>query len=207
MVRHKGGRRRSASALPGTAALFPALVGAAVTLVLWAALSPGFDASAAAAVLSALAVALLVADRAAPGPGPEAGEERLARQLDLAHLSRQHLALMARAMEDPDLAAVLDTYDVDVPVVRQKQFLYANALYANAVQAYLTDSATLEELLPHLRLMCRNQIFRDYWKTTGAQRATLLETSREARLGREVDRIVDELLGQTGGRVIERRPR
>ncbi|MFE0102604.1 DUF6082 family protein [Streptomyces sp. NPDC059009] len=106
---------------------------------------------------------------------------------------RLHFDLLCKAMGDATLAAVLNTYDEDVPPERQRQFLFANALYINALHAHRIGAMSLTELHGHLRVMCQNPIFREYWDATRHHRASLDRSSDEAKLGRMVDRLDREL--------------
>ncbi|MFI8232996.1 DUF6082 family protein [Streptomyces sp. NPDC085900] len=105
---------------------------------------------------------------------------------------RLHFDLLCKAMDDPALAAVLDTYETEVPIDRQRQFLFANALYINALHAHRIGAISRNELFGHLRVMCQNRVFRDYWEATRHHRASLGE-SREAELGRMVDQLIRDL--------------
>ena len=82
-------------------------------------------------------------------------------------------------MDDPALAAVLDTYDKRFRHEKQRQYLFANALYINLFHLY-RSGLDPEELYGHLRVFCQNPIFREYWEATKAQRASLNESSEEA---------------------------
>jgi hypothetical protein len=105
---------------------------------------------------------------------------------------RLHFDLLCKAMDDPTLTAVLDTYDSDVSSEKQRQFLFANALYINALHAHRIGAISLQELFGHLRVMCQNQVFREYWEATRHHRASL-GTSPESRLGRMVDGLIRDL--------------
>jgi hypothetical protein len=105
---------------------------------------------------------------------------------------RLHFDLLCKAMDDPALTAVLDTYETDVPADKQRQFLFANALYINALHAHQIGAISLKELFGHLRVMCQNRVFREYWEATRHHRASL-EPSLEARLGRMVDQLIHDL--------------
>ncbi|WP_399930598.1 DUF6082 family protein [Streptomyces kanamyceticus] len=134
-----------------------------------------------------------------------AERERLASERDLAATEAQrrnnalteqhrlHFDLLCKAMGDATLAAVLDTYEGDVPPERQRQFLFANALYINALHAHRIGAMTLGELHGHLRVMCQNPLFRHYWDATRHHRASLDRSSEEAKLGRMMDRLDREL--------------
>lgn len=105
---------------------------------------------------------------------------------------RLQLCLLGKAMEDPDLAAVVSTVDADSPT-RRRQYLYANALYSNALFGYRSGVANLEELHGHLRVLVRNAIFREYWEVTRHHRASLKAESVEARVGTMVDTLMHDL--------------
>ncbi|WP_405868706.1 MULTISPECIES: DUF6082 family protein [unclassified Streptomyces] len=105
---------------------------------------------------------------------------------------RLQLYLLNKALDDPDLAAVLSTVEVESPTQR-RQFLFANALYSNALLAYRSGVVTWEELYGYLRITCRNSIFRDYWEATRPHRASLVDTSDEARVGRMMDSLIQDL--------------
>ncbi|MGW0534465.1 DUF6082 family protein [Streptomyces sp. NPDC003032] len=115
------------------------------------------------------------------------------RNAALTEQHRLHFDLLCKAMEDATLAAVLDTYDDDVPPEKQRQFLFANALYINALHAHRIGAMTLGELHGHLRVMCQNPLFRHYWDATRHHRASLDRSSDEAKLGRMMDRLDREL--------------
>lgn len=96
-------------------------------------------------------------------------------------------------MVDPALAAVLDTYESDVAPEKQRQFLFANALYVNALYFHRIGALSLPELYGHLRVMCRNRIFREYWAATRHHRESLPAASEEAALGEMMDALVEDM--------------
>ena len=111
----------------------------------------------------------------------------------LAEQHRTHFDLLCKAMDDPALAAVLDTYESDVPPERQRQYLFANALYTNALYFHRIGALSRVELHGHLRVICRNKIFREYWAATRHHRGSLPASSHEAELGRMTDKLVQEM--------------
>lgn len=115
------------------------------------------------------------------------------RHADLSHQQQLLVGLLSKAMDDPDLAAVLDTYETAVSPRTQRQFLFANALYTNVLHAYRVGLVNWEELRGYLRITCKNAIFRQYWEATRHHRASLKESSDEARLGRMVDQLIRDL--------------
>ncbi|GGJ05174.1 hypothetical protein GCM10010121_014550 [Streptomyces brasiliensis] len=121
---------------------------------------------------------------------------RSARHRKRAVLTQQHrlhFDLLCKAMDDPALAAVLDTYETDVPPEKQRQYLFANALYINALHFHRIGALSREELYGHLRIICQNKLFREYWEATRHHRKSLPETSEEFALGRMTDDLIQEL--------------
>ncbi|MEV0556869.1 DUF6082 family protein [Streptomyces sp. NPDC050597] len=118
--------------------------------------------------------------------------ERSDRQAMLTEQQRLQFYLLSRAMEDPDLAAVYSNVQVDSPTQR-RQYLFANALYTNALLAYRVGVVNWEELHGHLRMICLNPIFRNYWEAHRPHRASLEDNSEEARVGRMVDILIRDL--------------
>ncbi|WP_406174271.1 DUF6082 family protein [Streptomyces sp. NBC_00996] len=118
--------------------------------------------------------------------------ERNDRQAMLTEQQRLQFYLLSKAMEDPDLAAVYSNVEVDSPT-RRRQYLFANAMYSNALLAYRVGTVNWEELHGHLRMICRNATFRDYWDAHRPHRASLKRDSDEARVGRMVDGLIRDL--------------
>lgn len=110
----------------------------------------------------------------------------------LTEYHRIQLRLVDKALEDPELAAVLSTVETDSPA-RRRQYLYANELYSHALFGYRMGVASLEELHGHLRVLVRNTVFRDYWDATRHHRASLKAESVEARVGTMVDALIRDL--------------
>ncbi|SEE61752.1 hypothetical protein SAMN05216489_07417 [Streptomyces sp. 3213] len=115
------------------------------------------------------------------------------RQTNFAHQQRLHWELLSKAMDDPDLAEVLDAYNGTVPPRKQRQFLFANALYTNALCYYRMGNMTREEFFGFARSMLQNPVFREYWHASHPHRATLIDASEEAKLGRMVDDLLVQL--------------
>ncbi|MFF5481817.1 DUF6082 family protein [Streptomyces sp. NPDC012935] len=120
-------------------------------------------------------------------------EELAVRRKALAHQQRMHWELLARAIDDPSLAAVIDTYDKSIPAERRRQFFYANAWYVHLYHLYRAGILDREELYEYLREFFQSPVFREYWRASRAQRATLNESSEEAKIGRMVDGLVRDL--------------
>jgi hypothetical protein len=110
----------------------------------------------------------------------------------LVDYQRLQLGLLERAIDDPELAQVLSTFEAESPT-HLRQHLFANALYSNALFGYRIGVATLEELHGHLRVLCRSDLFRKYWESTRPHRASLKGDSEEGRIGRMVDNLIRDL--------------
>ncbi|MEU6658547.1 DUF6082 family protein [Streptomyces sp. NPDC046821] len=115
------------------------------------------------------------------------------KHASLTEQHRLHFELLCKAMDDPALAAVLDTYDDPVPPETQRQYLFVNALYTNALYFHRIGAMSRPELYGHLRVICQNQIVRDYLKATRHHRASLDDSSDEAALGQIVDQLMMDL--------------
>lgn len=114
------------------------------------------------------------------------------REARLAEQQRLQAYLLDKALDDPDLAAVLSTID-EVDPVRRRQYLFANAMYTNALLAYRVGVVNWEELHGHLRVICQSSLFREYWNATRHHRASLKDGSTESRVGRMVDVLIRDL--------------
>ncbi|GAA4017230.1 DUF6082 family protein [Streptomyces plumbiresistens] len=117
-------------------------------------------------------------------------EELAIRRKALAHQQRMHWELLARAIDDPSLAAVIDSYDKSIPAERRRQFFYANAWYAYLYHLYQAELLGREELYTRLREFFQSPVFREYWEASRHMRASLDESSVEAQLGHMVDGLV-----------------
>jgi hypothetical protein len=106
---------------------------------------------------------------------------------------RMRLELLMKAIDDPELAATLDTYDVHVSATRLRQYLFSDALYMQLLLAYRTGTLSREELFGKARLLLRNNIFREYWEASRHQRASLPDISEEAVIGRMMDDLAQDM--------------
>jgi hypothetical protein len=120
-------------------------------------------------------------------------EELASRRRALAHQQRMHWELLSRAIDDPSLAAVIDTYDPDTPGEKRRQYFYANAWYINLYHLYRAGILDQAEFYGHARELFQNPLMREYWEASKGQRATLKDSSDEARIGRLVDGLIRDL--------------
>ncbi|MDT6982887.1 DUF6082 family protein [Streptomyces lusitanus] len=119
----------------------------------------------------------------------QAGHQQRA---NLAMQQRQHWELLSKAIDDPELAEVLDLYEVPVTAEKRRQYLFANALYTNLLCYHRMGNLTLDEFFKHARAMFQNPIARDYWEATRHDRASLKGTE-EAKLGQMIDDLLLQL--------------
>ncbi|MFC3574906.1 DUF6082 family protein [Streptomyces yaanensis] len=119
-------------------------------------------------------------------------EQNGRQEARLAEQQRLQSYLLDKALSDPDLAAVMSTIE-EVHPTRRRQYLFANAMYTHALLAYRVGVVNLEELHGHLRVICQNAIFREYWDATRHHRASLKSESVEARVGRMMDALIRDL--------------
>ncbi len=115
------------------------------------------------------------------------------RHTNLTYQQRLHWELLSKAMDDADLAEVLDAYGEGVSTKRQRQYLYANAMYTNMVLNYRIGNFTRDQFYGYARGMLQNPIVREYWHATQPHRATLDSTTEEAQLGLMVDDLLHQL--------------
>lgn len=115
------------------------------------------------------------------------------RHTNLAHQQRLHWELLSKAIDSPDLAEVLDIFEVPASPQKRKQYLFANALYTNALFYYRIGNLSREEFFGHLRGHLQNPVFREYWYATRGQRATIPDDSDEAELGHMIDDLLRQL--------------
>jgi hypothetical protein len=100
--------------------------------------------------------------------------------------------LLTRAIDDPSLAEVIDTYDKSIPAERRRQFFYANAWYVNLYHVHRAGLLDQEGLQGRLREFFQSPVFREYWEATRNMRAALDQNSDEARLGLVVDALAKD---------------
>ncbi|WP_405882991.1 DUF6082 family protein [Streptomyces sp. NBC_01136] len=114
-------------------------------------------------------------------------------QANLANQQRLHWELLSKAIDNPELAEVLDIFEDPVSPKKRCQYLFANALYTNQLFAYRVGNITREEFFGFVRGLLQNPIVREYWYATQHQRATIADNSDEAELGRLIDDLLRQL--------------
>ncbi|MDQ0764448.1 hypothetical protein QF027_007083 [Streptomyces canus] len=76
---------------------------------------------------------------------------------DLASQQHQHWELLSKAIDDPELAEVLDLYEAPVSAKQRRQYLFANALYTNLLFYYRIGNLSKEEFFKHVRGIFQNR--------------------------------------------------
>ncbi|MFF8480803.1 DUF6082 family protein [Streptomyces antibioticus] len=117
---------------------------------------------------------------------------RSQRDSNLASQQRLHWELLSKAIDDPELAEVLDLYEVPVNSKQRRQYIFANALYTNLLFYYRIGNLSHEEFFKHVRGIFQSPIVREYWYATRHQRASITDTD-EAELGLLVDDLLRQL--------------
>ncbi|MEU6422246.1 DUF6082 family protein [Streptomyces spiralis] len=120
-------------------------------------------------------------------------EELTSQRQARTHQQRMHWELLSRAIDDPYLATVIDTYDKSIPAEKRRQFFYANAWYTHLLHLHWAGDLDLKEWYSQLREFFQSPVFREYWEASRHMRAALNQSSDEARLGRIADGLVEEL--------------
>ncbi|WP_338697404.1 DUF6082 family protein [Streptomyces sp. Q6] len=121
--------------------------------------------------------------------------ERLVEEMRRANTLRQHtlfLDQLDRAIADPDLAAALSTLP-DLSVRERRLMLWANREYAVLLLAHRVGTFCWDELIGHLRVLCTNEVFKDYWRRTVEHRRSLPDGSLDARACAVMDGMMEEL--------------
>ncbi|WP_158013145.1 DUF6082 family protein [Streptomyces sp. Root369] len=103
---------------------------------------------------------------------------------------QRHYALLRQALDDPEMGAFVDSQSDSISPQTRRQYLFANAMYANAVLAWRAGAMDRDEVLRFLRSLARNPVFRSYWVASAEHRVNLPEDSH----GAEAARMVEELL-------------
>ncbi|MFF4275844.1 DUF6082 family protein [Streptomyces sp. NPDC001536] len=114
------------------------------------------------------------------------------RHANLIQLHRIAAAQLERAIEDPALAEAISTLP-GLSEHRRRQAIFVNSQYSAIVLNHRVGATEWDELIGHLRILCRNPVFDDYWEMTREHRRSLPRESLEARVGRAVDVIVEGL--------------
>ncbi|MEW2397472.1 DUF6082 family protein [Streptomyces sp. NPDC046862] len=123
------------------------------------------------------------------------GIEHMVEEIHRANLIRQHRLVteqLDRAIDDPSLAAALSTLN-GISDLKRRQLMFANREYGTILLAHRIGYVDWNELVGHLRMLSRNEVFAEYWERTVEHRRSLPEESLEARVGRAVDTIMEEL--------------
>lgn len=114
------------------------------------------------------------------------------RKANVIQLHRIMADQTGRALEDPALAEAMSTLP-GLSESKRRQVLFVNAQYSAIVLHHRLGAIDWEELIGYLRVWCSNGVFQDYWDMTGDARRSLEQESLEARVGRAVDEMMEEI--------------
>jgi hypothetical protein len=120
---------------------------------------------------------------------------RLAEEIHNANLIQHHRIVAAQvdhAMADPTLASAMSTLD-SLSDAKRRQVLFVNREYVAVLLGHRIGAYGWNELIGHLRILARNQVFKEYWEMTVEHRRSLPEESLEGKAGKTVDVIMEEL--------------
>ncbi|MFI6014848.1 DUF6082 family protein [Streptomyces sp. NPDC051243] len=99
---------------------------------------------------------------------------------------------MDRTIDDPSLADASSTL-TGLSEAKRRQMLFSNRQFGSLLLAHRVGVLDWDELLGHLRVLCRNPVFAEYWDRTAEHRRSIPADSVEARVGAAVDVIMEEL--------------
>ncbi|MGW5639732.1 DUF6082 family protein [Streptomyces sp. NPDC003832] len=119
----------------------------------------------------------------------------MTEEIHRANLIQEHritMDLMDRTIDDPSLADARSTL-VGVSEAKRRQMLFANGQYGSLLLAYRVGTFGWAELLGHVRVLCRNELFAEYWDRTTEHRRSLPVDSLEWKVGQVVNAILEEL--------------
>lgn len=119
----------------------------------------------------------------------------MTEEIHRANLIQQYrltLDQMDRAIDDPALADAGSTL-TGLPEGKRRQMIFANREYGSLLMAHRVGVYDWDELVGHLRVLCRNKLFAEYWDRTVEHRRSLPADSIEAQVGAVVDVMIEEL--------------
>jgi hypothetical protein len=114
------------------------------------------------------------------------------RNANLIQLHRITAAQVDHAMADPALASAMSTLE-GLSDSKRRQVLFVNREYSATMLGQRIGAYGWAEMIGYLRVLARNQLFKEYWAMTAEHRRSLLGESHEARVGKAVDLIMEEL--------------
>ena len=119
----------------------------------------------------------------------------MTEEIHRANLIQQYrltLEQMDRMVDDPAMAEAASTLS-GLSEARRRQMIFANRQYGNLLLSHRIGACDWDELLGHLRVLCRNALFAEYWDRTAEHRRSLPAGSLEVRVGAAVDVMLEEL--------------
>lgn len=111
--------------------------------------------------------------------------QAIGRYTELVH--NKTVDLLLRAVDDPDLADLVASYDGEYTHEQKRVLIYAEVQYRNALLAWRLDLIGRLEFFGLVRGLMVNPKFREYWRASRGFRASLPDHAAEARAARIVD--------------------
>ncbi|MEU4425623.1 DUF6082 family protein [Actinoplanes sp. NPDC024001] len=123
-----------------------------------------------------------------------------------ANLRLLHLEILKLSIQDPDLAEVWPPFDGQTSEKKNRQFLYANAIFHYQWTALRVSEYSERDIVEHFRYLFTSPLMREYWHAARSARSSLVEGSAEHSLAMQIDRLCEHydaaasLVGQRAGR-------
>ena len=117
------------------------------------------------------------------------GELRRTAESNLRSL---HLEILRMSIDDPDLAEVWPPFEPNLTIKRNRQYLYANAIYNYHWTALRVSDYSDEQIIDHLRYLFTSPLMRDYWRAAAFARTSLVPGSAEHAFAQKVDEVCRE---------------
>jgi hypothetical protein len=114
-----------------------------------------------------------------------------------AELRGLHMRLIKMSIDDPDLAEVWPPFAPGLSVKRNRQYLYANLIYAHILLVHSLGIVTDREALGYMRSFINTPIFKSFWDAARPMREELEPTSHEYRFATLVDEAFTQIAAQS----------
>jgi hypothetical protein len=114
-----------------------------------------------------------------------------------AELRGLHMQLLKMSIDDPELAEVWPPFAPGLSAKLNRQYLYANLIYAHMLLVHSLGIVTDREVLGHMRSIINTPIFKKFWDAARPMRDELEPTSHEYRFAFLIDEALTQIAAQT----------
>lgn len=114
-----------------------------------------------------------------------------------AELRGLHMQLLKMSIDDPDLAEVWPPFSPGLSIKLNRQYLYANLIYAHMLLVHSLGIITDREALGYMRSIINTPIFHSFWETARPMREELEPTSHEYRFAMLLDEAFTQIAAQS----------